>query len=322
MGKENPWQLATGRWLGWRILNAALVGTLLSWTETWWWLGDIATSLRPCFAAVLAAGCLVAWLRGRTGWALVFGVLSLTYPLQVLPGNRELDPSPAESEKREIKVFCHNVDKANRQSSAVLSEIRSISPDIAVLIEVDTWWANQLQELEANYPYHLVEARDGVFGMAIFSRRPLRESRIQDFSGYELPSVRVKFDVDGREVTLIGTHPPPPANAFSFRIRNWHLGELAREARLRESPLIVAGDFNCVPWSAAFRLFLKNSGLRKSGVSREVTWSPFRCPWLGFPVDYQLASEEWRVVHCQTGTFLGSDHRWTLVEFQLTPNRR
>lgn len=306
-------------WLARGLSGAALAGTLAGCLGTVWWLGEVAASLRPVFALILIASTLIAWLRGRAGWAAAFGLISLTFPLQQWPGHRELDRAPDGKLHPTVSVFCHNLNGTNRQSAAELQEIQVLSPDIAILVEVDSWWAKQLESLEAAYPYNLVEARDGYFGMAVFSRIPLQKSLIRDFSGYEIPSLLIQFELDGRPVTLIGTHPPPPVDAESFRIRNWQIAELAREARLCNQPLIVVGDFNCTPWSATFHHFLRESGLRKSSVSRQITWSPWRSHWLGFPIDFQLASSEWQEVKAQTGRYLGSDHRWTLTRLYLPP---
>lgn len=322
MGREGEARKTAAGWLSRMVLAAVLLCTVVGWTGSIWWFGEVASCFWPVCAAVWGGGALMAWRRGWRRWALVWGGLALILLLAVVPGAPELERAAGVEGRAPVTVFCHNVNAANRQASEVLREVRAIAPDVAVFIEVDAWWAGRLEELEDSYPYNIVEARDGCFGLAIFSRRPLGESLIRDFSGYELPSLQVGFEVDGREVTLIGTHPPPPVGSMPFRIRNWHLAELARDARLREAPLIVVGDLNCTPWSAAFRRFAKASGLRSAGVSRAVTWSPVRCAWLGFPIDYQLASEEWTVVRRKTGSFLGSDHRWTMVEFQLAPERR
>lgn len=304
--------------------GAALAGTVVSWSERWWWLGDVAVAFRPGFALVLGCGALLAGWRRQYGWAALCAAVGLSFPVLcwLLPENRELPGAEAGGTGDTLTVYCHNVHGESRRASAILDEVRALAPEIVVLIEIDSWWAEQLEALEQIYPYHQVEARDGYFGMALFSRRPLEESKVRDYNGYELPSLLVRCQVGGRTVTLIGTHPPPPVSPLSYRIRGWHLRELAREARLREEPLIVVGDFNATPWSAAFRRFLRESGLRKSGVSREITWSPVSRSWLGFPIDYQLASEEWVVKRWKTGKFLGSDHRGTLVEFQLPGRRR
>lgn len=309
-------------WLARTVLGTALAGTLVGWLEPWWWLGEVAACFRPFFAIILAASTLVAWTRERPWWALGFGLLAFSLPWQLLPGRLEMDRAAATMGSPSLTVYSHNVNGANRRAPDVIQEIQRLSPDIAVLIEIDSWWAGELAPLENAYPYHRVEAQDGCFGIALFSRIPLRQTAVRDFSGYELPSLLVSFDVDGRDVTLIGTHPPPPVSALSFRIRNWQFAELAREARIRDGPVILVGDLNAVPWSAAIRRLLRESGLRKSGVSREPTWSPVRLAWMGFPIDYQLASREWSEGTSQTGDFLGSDHRWTLVKYHLEPQRR
>jgi len=307
------------RRVGRLALAAAFLAMIVSWTEHFWWIGDLAAHWRPAFAVVLGAGAVWVWQCGSPGWAILQGILVLTSPFYVLAGRAQLEPAGETESGPVLRVFCHNVNGGNRQDEAVLREIERADPDVVVFLEVTAFWAHRLETLEAAYPHHLVEARAGYFGIAVYSRIPFVDpGRIRDYSGYELPSLEVPLRLGEETITLIGTHPPPPLAPFSWRIRNWQLDELASNVARRDEPVVVVGDFNLTPWSAACWRFLRDSGLRKTGVSRRVTWSPFGTRWFGLPIDYQMASGHWRLEERSVGGFAGSDHRSTYTELRLS----
>ncbi|MBV8593019.1 MAG: endonuclease/exonuclease/phosphatase family protein, partial [Caulobacteraceae bacterium] len=78
--------------------------------------------------------------------------------------------------------------------------------------------------------------------------------------------------------------------------------------------LILAGDFNSTPWSAALRRLDRALGLERrtramftfpvQPYSRYALWSPL--PFL--PLDHVFAGEDWKTVRVTVGRNVGSDH--------------
>ena len=97
------------------------------------------------------------------------------------------------------------------------------------------------------------------------------------------------------------------------------MAELARSIG-QVGPLVLIGDFNCTPWSPAFRKLVSYSGLRDSrrGLGVQPTWpSPFG-PF-GIPIDHALVSKDLHVIDRSVGPQVGSDHRGIVVGLALKP---
>ncbi len=81
-----------------------------------------------------------------------------------------------------------------------------------------------------------------------------------------------------------------------------------------DSPKLVAGDFNAIPWSAGLRAFLRDT--RLTGFNTLATWPV----WLGFagiPIDHAFVSRDLRILDIGTGPDIGSDHLPMLIGVAL-----
>ncbi len=140
-----------------------------------------------------------------------------------------------------------------------IRRITDARPDIVTLQELTGEWRRSLAVLEATYPYQAVclEA-DGFKGdSAILSRRPFVEGTAPLCDvGDSLAAARI--DLDGAAVTIASHHQLWP----------WPRGQWRRLSSVRPSlqglpaPLILAGDFNAVGWSAFLDAYAKATGTR------------------------------------------------------------
>lgn len=299
------------------VCLAASAGLLLSFLEPVWYMADIFSQLRlQGVIALLVSGALLA-LAGKRRWAWGNAAALGLGLLLVIPPLFRTAPSAARDESPRLRIWMQNVHSSNRQYDRVLASIREADPDVILVLEVTAGWRQALAVLENDYPYHLIEAREDNFGIAFFSRVPVAESRVVDFSGYDVPSVQAALNWAGRSVEFIGTHPVPAAGPAQFRVRNWQLRDLARETATSPRPVVVAGDFNLSPFSRTYATLLREGGLRPAGVPWRFTWNPRRLPLMGVRIDYVLVSEEWAVARSEVGRFHGSDHRALVTELVL-----
>jgi endonuclease/exonuclease/phosphatase (EEP) superfamily protein YafD len=65
----------------------------------------------------------------------------------------------------------------NREVDALRNLIRDKDPDIILLSESTQWWLEQLDGLEDDYPYTLFQPQENHYGMLLYSRLELEESR-------------------------------------------------------------------------------------------------------------------------------------------------
>ena len=219
-----------------------------------------------------------------------------------------------------LRLLLFNVFTDNLNSAAVLELVRRETPDVVILQEIDDRWAAEVQGLEAILPHSKVITRTDNFGIGLWSRLPLARAEEIAFGDYELPSIHASVQVAGREITLVATHPMPPASAAGFAERNAQLSMIAALVQRSAAPAIVIGDLNTTMWSPYFAKLLRESGLAdaRKGFGILPTW-PAGAPVLRIPLDHCLASPSLRVMGIRTGQAIGSDHLPLIVDLWIPP---
>ncbi|WP_371102391.1 endonuclease/exonuclease/phosphatase family protein, partial [Streptomyces sp. PU_AKi4] len=121
-------------------------------------------------------------------------------------------------------------------------------------------------------------------------------------------------------VRLQLAHPMPP---LPGQVGLWQreLGRLRDAAAAdRETPTVLAGDFNASQDHAAFRRIL-DTGLRDAarlaGSDRTPTWPSRTTPAFGTQIDHVLVSEEFAAREARFLTLPDTDHRALVVDLTL-----
>lgn len=304
----------------WRIavllMFFACLPTVAALGARWFWVLDLATHFRVQYACAMLPFLVLFAARRRFRLALVPAVVLLVNLSLFLPIYWPAARPPADAGT--LRAITANVHTGNRRFDAFLQFIRSERPDFFVAFEIDDRWAATLDSLKAEYPHTIVEPRPDNFGIGLYSRLPIRQSRIVALADSEVPTVIAELASEVGEFTVIGTHPLPPTSAAYSGYRNRHLRALAESAARTSGPLIVLGDLNVTPWSPHFRDVLARSGLRDSrqGFGIQPTW-PEQSPALLIPIDHALVSPEVAVINRRVGPDIGSDHRPVVLDFGL-----
>ena len=203
-----------------------------------------------------------------------------------------------------LRVMTYNIRSARGSDdrcdiARVADVIRSFAPDLVALQEVDVGHPrsagmDQAAELgrrlgmEAHFA-PTVEAGTQRFGIATLTRlRTLDARQILLPHHHRLRTqprcaLATRHHWDGGEIELINTHL-----STLFRERPGQLAAIERE--MLAEALLVAGDFNCTPFSPAFRAMRR--GLR-SATRFARTW-PAGAPFA--PIDHILYRGRLRVV--------------------------
>jgi endonuclease/exonuclease/phosphatase (EEP) superfamily protein YafD len=301
------------------VAGAALaaVCTLAGFVARTWWCFELTCHFRAQYFVVLVAAALGQAATKQWRSAVLFGAfgivnLALIVPLYVPP---ETPPPRAE---RRVRVLLVNVHTANRRSKAVLALVERTRPDVVVLAEVNDAWLATLSELRRTFPHSVEQPRNDNFGIALFSRHPLRGARVVHLGRAGVPSIFARVGVPGAGFGALATHPLPPSSADYARHRNAQLDAVAAFAARHDAPLLVLGDLNVTPWSPYFSDLLKTAGLRDSarGHGIQPTW-PAGAFWLWVPIDHCFHSPETRVVDRRVGPDIGSDHYPLIVELAV-----
>jgi endonuclease/exonuclease/phosphatase (EEP) superfamily protein YafD len=173
---------------------------------------------------------------------------------------------------------------------------------------VDDTWAEAIATLEPLYPHRVVHPRADRFGIAVLSRLPLANRRIEELADGP-PVVIADLAIGAKGCLLVAAHPPAPIAADWSVRRDAQLAAIGDLAASESRPVIVAGDLNSTPWSHGFRRLVSPGGLKDSAVGRglQPTWNARRlAPRI--PIDHVIVSPEVRVISRRVGPDVGSDH--------------
>lgn len=269
------------------------------------------------------------WLLAPTGLALL---LALTARRRVLllagvlvlgalawyiePYGRTDDPEGRPV--AELRVMTSNV-QYGRATGALIDAVRRHRPDLVFVQECEVTCAAKLRDTfgEGEFPHSAAVEGYGSDGSVILSRLPLTPTEgVNGTMG--MPGATT--EAGGVRVRLQLAHPMPPLPS-GLGVWRSELGALrAFAAEDRDTPTVLAGDFNASQDHAAFRALL-DTGLRDAaritGDARTPTWPARTTPVLGAQIDHVLVSRQFKARSTRFLDLAGTDHRTVLTELVL-----
>ena len=292
--------------LGLSVMPAAMLAA--AWLAPFFWWADLAAVFAVQVAACLLASCLVlAWAR-RWRWLVAIGTLAVLACIR-LPPMWFGTPGGATS-GAPLRVLAINLLRDNEDAGAVLAAVAQWSPDLIVWSEATPTWERALTPLRKEYPFGDGKWDPGYFGIALWSRLPVRDLRVVPL-GYDwAPAVTALVTTSAGEVGVVGFHPPRPGVGHRTAERDAALAALPDLLAGLPPRRVVAGDGNATRWNPTFSRMLAATGLRDSsdGFGWQASW-PAAAPWfLRIPIDQVLVSGGIGVRERAVGPFVGSDH--------------
>jgi endonuclease/exonuclease/phosphatase (EEP) superfamily protein YafD len=275
-----------------------LIGGYLGWLHP---LGDSLGVFRLQGAGLLAVVSALALFAGaatagRLGMvlALVAGVpLAWSYQGDGAPGG-------------DLRLYQKNMLFRNDDLSGLQADIRAAAPDVLTLQEVSDPNRALLADLADLLPHQHWCPFAAVGGTAIATRLPPVPGEALCAPG--LAALKV-------------TGPKGPLWLVSVHLHwPWPYGQAAHVANLlpafegMEAPVVMAGDFNMVPWSDALAALRHATGTTHAGPVRG-TYTGFQ-PLLTLPIDHVLSPGGGAM---ETRPGLGSDHLGLLADLSLQP---
>lgn len=282
----------------------------------------------PSLASLVSRAIIPTLLVIALGWQ-VFRIFPYT-PLAPLQMERSRDPSSEES----IRLLIFNVRYDSRESLALLRLIDEKRPDVVLLAEPTHWWKDQLEALQDEYPHTILQPQENHYGMLLYSRLELINPRVRFLVEDEVPSIDTGIRLrSGETLSFRGLHPKPPGLKRPSETEREDSGQrdaelitVAKEIKQardagRDTPTIVAGDFNDVAWSHTTRLFRRVSGLLDPRIGRGL-YNSFSAESrvYRFPIDHVFASEHFRLMGMEVLPGIGSDHHPVIVTLSLEPS--
>ncbi len=283
--------------------SALLLGLL----GRYWWVFDLIVHFYHLYLLVLIPPLLLLAIRA---WkhAIVYLPVFIYGLTLVVPYIEQGSVDAGQG----LKVVTLNLNSANRSTGLIVKFVGDWQPDLLVLEEYSWYWKRELEQLKSAYPYYWDTPRQDNFGIAVYSRYPLREMQTLYLGEAKVPIITGHLEVQGRHLSLIAVHLLPPISRFYSHLRDEQLRAIAALAAHQNRPLLVAGDFNNTVWSHSFEAFLKTSGLKDPARERGLV-----ATWPEFPViqiDHILVSPDLKVKALWRGPKVGSDHRPLVAE--------
>lgn len=248
-------------------------------------------------------------------WALVALVAAVPNLLATGPYMPGLSATPeavvATPAGAPVHLIAANLLYRQEDATATRAYLERQSADILVLSEFTPRWQEKLRSLEQIYPHVAVRSRWNPWGIAVYSKHPLRAIENLDLGDDQSSHLRLLVQLPAGLAEVYAVHLASPPSRRQAAQRNTQLRRLA--ARIKDAdpalPRIVVGDFNTTPYSPYFQDLLRDAGLRdgRRPFGLHVTWPAWPVP-LWIPIDHCLAGGSVVVTRVATGPRTGSDH--------------
>jgi len=303
---------------GIRLLSViSLLATACALLARKWWFFELFSHfILQVLTAQLGLAIVMLVMR-RRAWAIVLGCAAVMNALPVrdyvLPLRRA-----AVGETSAFRVITANVHVRNRNPEPLIELVRNDEPDVYAIVELTQRFADALSVLDDDYPYQVVVPDTGPFGIALYSRWPLHDSRVFELEG--LPVIYAEILRDGAPWHIIAAHLLPPMSAEMAQIRGDQLDGLAEFVETVSGPVVLVGDLNISPYSPFFADFVLRAQLRSAlqGFGPSYTWPAF-APVLGIPIDHVLVSNDVDIAGYFRAPNIGSDHFPLMVDMIRHP---
>lgn len=303
-------------------LGGALMGLagLGGWFSGWL---DVIAAFAPFWLAISALGAALAWPalgREMRRPALVAALVGIVANLVLIAPEylRPISQPPAAGLGPPLTVLTFNAWDDNRAYDATVDAILRSGADIVLLQEFFGLSAAAKLRLFTAYPYHA--GCPAGCDLVMLSKRPwlVGGPTNANIAPYDVALVGVTSAPDGRPVDVMTLHymwPFPPGAPAGQRAI-----VAGVVAKLPKADLIVGGDHNLAPWTAA----LKRQDAAFAPMTRReralFTWPALLArlgrrpsPFAVLPIDHLYAGPAWRTVSVRRLPRAGSDHFGVLV---------
>lgn len=266
------------------------------------WPGDMISPFRIQLSVAAAAGLGLA-LATRRRWIVGLAVVAIAanaVPMATRVFGRQALPA-AVANGRAVSLVFSNVLCDNRDFDRVVALANAQDADVFAAAETTPEWVNHLDALKTRYPYSFAPARLGVFGVALYAKRPFT-SELYHLGRHRMPLIRADFG----DMVVYVAHPMPPANARLTYDNEEYIRDVADLIGNETRPVIVAGDFNATLWSHSIAPLMKVGMQWPAGSGMAYSW-PVGRAWLRIQID-QVLTKGAVAGRYRTLGDVGSDH--------------
>lgn len=281
------------------LVCAALLMGLVIFGFTGWYFaaGDSIALLRPQVGMLLIVFAAILLIARAWGFALVSLAFASVAVGSVAAG---LIPSPDECKDRCLTLYQKNLMSQAWPRYPLADDIILSNADIVTLQEVSSHNQEYMRNLFEHYPTSAICEFRPEQSVAILTALPVVEGSEFCLLGAGLVGLQLTTP-DGQKVWVVSVHLnwPYPYDQFEQSKR------IAERIEQLQGPVLIAGDFNMVPWGGSVRRIGLAADNRVFGAV--LNTHNFGSWMMPMPIDSLLVPKG------TTGTaelrpFMGSDH--------------
>mgnify|MGYP003628328146 CR=1 FL=1 len=209
-----------------------------------------------------------------------------------------------------LRILSLNMNHNNAHTDQVAAYIGKMQPDVVTLQEAAVEPPRVTKRLRDAYPHQVICRYRGAVGIAVLSRTAFTATGCMNDHRLAWATVAK----DGKNTTVASLHlrwpyPLPQAEQIDALSGIWDQ---------LDTPLVITGDFNAVPWSHSVQKLAAQSGTRVvPGLRRSFTWGD---NWLGdlmaLPIDHALISPTLKAGGAAVGPHVSSDHLPLILDLE------
>ncbi|WP_323772031.1 endonuclease/exonuclease/phosphatase family protein [Antarctobacter sp.] len=209
----------------------------------------------------------------------------------------------------DVTIYQKNLWYGNRELDVLAADILAHAPDVVTLQELTVHNRQVLNILRPVYPHqHLCESN--AWSVAVLSRHPVVQSSEMCSNGRGFAGVQVALPQGPVWVLSVHLFWPWPYNQ---RPQAERLEQMVAQL---QGPIVMAGDFNMMPWGSDVRRLVRATGVQRAGPLSPTYWlhplgGPLSIP---LPLDQAYAPGGGKV---SVRPLLGSDHAGVLAKVRL-----
>ena len=289
--------IGMGRVMIYALAAAVFVTLGLSFAGALHPLGDSLAVFRLPLAGLAALLCALIWLSGLRRAALAGLALLALAEVPVIQSYLRAGAG------HDFTLYQKNLYARPAERQAQIADIAAVAPDFLTLQETVPSNRHVLASLKEQLPTQLDCAEPGQSGVALASRFPAIPGSA--ICAQRLAALQLNTPKGAVWLVSMHLHWPWPHEQAK------QLAGLLPVLRGLEGPVIVAGDFNMVPWSHTVRQVARTTGGKRAGPVRG-SYDLFH--FMPIAIDHVLAPGGG--VNWLRGK-LGSDHRGLVAHVAL-----
>jgi endonuclease/exonuclease/phosphatase (EEP) superfamily protein YafD len=213
-----------------------------------------------------------------------------------------------------LRIAFANLLHENADYARGVAAIGALEADVVVLCETTPDARAAYAALQARWPYALDTCiPEGLYGITILSRFPLRERSRGDGEGVAPRHLAADLDIGGAPLSLVAIHPTNPLRLSRAHRVPGEFAAVAGLCRAAHDDLIVIGDCNAAGWSAPLRDLEQAAGIANDRGLRP-SWPVWLPGPVRLPLDHVWVRGSLSLRQVRLGRPFGSDHLPLIAE--------